>query len=58
MAWRLIEIEDADATEDDLTDSELIGLSVVLAHCSEDDGDVYHRAWTKIRPEVEKAIFS
>ena len=57
MAWRLIEVDDAEASETDLSDSELIGISVVLAHNGE-PGDVYRRAHTKIQPQVEKAILN
>jgi hypothetical protein len=55
VAWRLIEVDEKDATDADLTDSELIGVAVCLAHNSE-PGDVYRRAWQKIQPQVQRAI--
>lgn len=58
--WRLIEIDENEATDFDLTDSELIGISIVLTHITDPedrtDLDVYWRARQKIQPQVEKAL--
>ena len=60
MAWRIIEVSDDEAMETDLTDSELIGVSVLLTHqCGEPRDvrlNVYWRAREKIHPQVEIAI--
>ena len=55
MPWRLIEIPEDEAVRNDLTDSELIGVSIMLAQYSE-PGDVYRRAWQKIQAQTDKAI--
>lgn len=57
MAWRLVEIPDAESTGEDLSDGELIGVSIALAHhCSPVERDVYRRAYRKLQPAVNKAI--
>lgn len=60
MAWRLIEIDDSEAVETDLTDGELLGVSIMITHNTspEDrtDRDVYWRARQKIRQHVDKAL--
>jgi hypothetical protein len=57
--WRLVEVEEADAQPTDLTDSELIGASIILTHHSGepyDDVNVYWRARQKIQPAVRIAL--
>lgn len=56
--WRIIEIPDEEASETDLSDGELIGISISLRYLSEepDDFDVYWRARRKIQPQVEVAL--
>lgn len=60
MAWRIIEVAENEATDADLTDGELIGISVLLTHESGEPRDVkynvYWRAREKIQPAVEKAM--
>ena len=59
MAWRIIEVTDDDATQNDLTDSELVGVSVLLQHhCGEplNDLNVYWRAARKVQPIAAAAI--
>lgn len=56
MAWRVIYISDESEQEDDLTDSELLGLSILAAQHAADKTDVYYRAWSKIQPQVNQAI--
>lgn len=55
--WRIVEVEDG--TNADLTDGELIGISVLLTHQNvgpHDDLNVYWRARQKIQPAVETAL--
>lgn len=54
MAWRVIYISDEVAQEDDLTDSELLGLSILAAQNAADKCDVYYRAWSKIEPKINE----
>lgn len=63
MAWRIVYIPDEEAIkgdlEGDLTNGELIGISVFLTqkmHEPFDDYNVYWRARQKIQPQVEKAF--
>ena len=60
MRWRLTQVEDDSAESTDLTDSELIGVSIVLTHnCGEpydEKYNVYWRARQKIQPAVKIAI--
>jgi hypothetical protein len=63
MAWRLVQIPDEEAVkgdfEGDLTNGELIGISILLTHNAGepyDDYNVYWRAREKIQPQVEKAF--
>lgn len=59
MPWRLIEVLGAEVQSMDLTDGELIGVSVTLIHqASEFPGgsNVYLRAWEKIQPQVNIAL--
>lgn len=59
MAWRIVEVADSEATEADLTDSELVGVSILLTHYSglpRSDMNVYWRAKVKIRPQVAIAL--
>ena len=58
MAWRIIEVGDDEATSADLTDSELVGVSILLAnHCGDPKADlnVYWRALEKMQPQVDAA---
>lgn len=58
MKWRLVEVPDAEATEDELDDFELIGMSILMLHNVGEPFDhfnVYWRAWNKIQPAVEVA---
>lgn len=60
MAWRLIEVPDNEQP-DDLTNGELIGVSILLAQGMaqpHNDNNVYYRAWEKIQPQVEQALES
>lgn len=53
MAWRLVEIPDSEAQAEDLSNEELVGISIMLAqHMGEplNDMNVYYRAWEKLRP--------
>lgn len=55
--WRIVEV--AGDTEQDLTDSELIGLSILVRHSARepyDDSNVYWRAWRKIQGAVRTAL--
>ena len=54
MAWRITEIPDDEATKDDLTDDELVGVSIILTHNMGEPYtpiNVYYRAWEKIQPK-------
>jgi hypothetical protein len=56
--WRIVEILE-NPQESDLTDSELIGVSVLLTHRRgepRDEWNVYWRARQKIQPQVETAL--
>lgn len=58
MKWRLVEVPDAEATERELDDFELIGMSILMQHNIGEPLDqinVYWRAWCKIQPAVEVA---
>ena len=55
MSWKIVETDDPL----DLTDAELIGLSILAAQYMgepADDLNVYYRAWKKIQPMVNTAI--
>lgn len=59
MAWRLVEIPENETLDSDLTNSELVGVSVMLAHgvrTLEDFECGYGRAYLKIQPQVQKAL--
>jgi hypothetical protein len=60
MRWRLIEVDDADATDGDLSDAELVGASIILTNgCGEPRDErynVYWRARQKIQPQVLIAL--
>jgi len=60
MPWRIIEVPESEALPDDLTNSELVGVSVLLTHNSGEPRDVdlnvYWRAREKIQYAVEKAM--
>lgn len=51
--WKVVEADPGD--EAGLTDSELAGVSIVLAQTCIGD-DVYYRAWEKIQPQVRLAM--
>jgi hypothetical protein len=54
MAWRIIEVPDEQAQENDLTDSEFIGMRILMEpHVGEpeNDNNVYWRAIMKIYPQ-------
>jgi hypothetical protein len=52
-----VEIPDDEAAGTDLTNGELIGISVLLTHSGEpDDMNVYWRARQKIQPLVLAAL--
>lgn len=59
-AWRIVEVAPGDKRpEEDLTDSELVGISVLLTHqCGEPrtERNVYWRARQKIQYAVEVAL--
>ena len=55
--WRIVEVENG--TDADLTSSEVIGISVLLTHCSGEPRNyynVYWRARQKIQPMIEGAL--
>lgn len=57
MAWKLIEVSDEE--ENALSDSELIGISIMLReNMGEpyDERSVYLCAWRKLQSAVDKAI--
>jgi hypothetical protein len=56
--WRLVQVADEDAVPTDLTDDELVGISVLLTHHRSPRGDesVYWRARQKIRDAVAIAL--
>ena len=59
MYWRIVEVPEGEEIDSDLTGSELIGISVILANYAgdpSDDYNVYFRAWRKIQPQVKQAI--
>ena len=59
MAWRLIEVSEDVAQETDLSDGELLGISILLTHESgepRDERNVYWRARQKIQPQVTAAL--
>jgi hypothetical protein len=58
VAWRIIEVDEGEATDSDLTDSELVGISVALlavAGRSANGNSVYQRAWVKLQSAVIRA---
>lgn len=57
--WRIVEVPEELALETDLTDSELIGVSILLTHQSgepRDEMNVYWRARQRIQYAVGVAI--
>lgn len=55
--WRLVVTDDPG--DYDLTDSELVGISVLLTHNAgepHDDANVYWRARQKLQPSVQIAL--
>jgi hypothetical protein len=58
MAWRIIEVSDDEALGTDLTNSELVGVSILLTHhCGipRNDLNVYWRASNKLREVAKEA---
>lgn len=58
MAWRIVEVSDDEAVETDLTNSELIGASILLTQlCGfpRNDLNVYWRASTKLLASAREA---
>lgn len=56
MGWKLVEVPDDDSA---LTDAELIGIRVILAHSMgepQDERNVYFRAYEKMNEAAEKAL--
>lgn len=56
--WRVIEVTD-DPQDTDLTDSELVGISVLMTHHANEPHDaanVYWRARQKLQPQVQIAL--
>lgn len=58
MAWRLIEVSDVCHQENDLTDAELLGLSILVGHSmgQPDEDNVYYRAWRKLQDAAETVL--
>ena len=60
MAWRIVEIKESEKCELDLSNSELIGISVLLTNwCRKPEAieaGVYWRAMEKIRTQVNFAF--
>ena len=58
MPWTLTETQDGnELMDEDLTDSELIAISIALrAVMDESADDVYSRAWRKLQWWVPRAI--
>ena len=55
--WNLTETYDSFEIEVELTDTELIAISVALRSVMDESADdVYSRAWRKLQPAVERAI--
>ncbi len=52
--WRIVPVADGDELAHDLTDSELLGLSITVNLA--DPGPISRRAWEKIQPQVAVAI--
>jgi hypothetical protein len=58
MAWRIIEVDEGEEADSDLTDSELVGISVALlatAVRSANRDNVYQRVWVKLQSVVTRA---
>lgn len=57
MKWRIIEVSDEEATDDDLTNGELLALSVAAINVASRTGyDTYDSAWKKLRQPVKVAL--
>lgn len=55
--WKLTETYDSFELEVELTDSELIAISIALRHVMDESADdVYSQAWRKLQPAVDRAI--
>lgn len=57
--WRIVEVPEGQELDSDLSDAELVGVSVILTHHSGEpwnDMNVYWRAREKIQPQVRQAI--
>jgi hypothetical protein len=55
MKWRLVEVEDHEALPNDLTDEEIVTISVRLAQCG--DAPITYNAWCKVQPAFNKANY-
>ena len=58
MAWRIVEIPDTATNTSDLTNAELVGVSILLNfNCGDprDESNVYWRAFEKLAPYTEVA---
>jgi hypothetical protein len=58
MAWRIIEVDEGEKVDSDLTDSELVGISVALfaaAVKSANHDNVYQRVRAKLQTVVARA---
>jgi len=59
QTWRIVSVAPGDERPDDLTSSELVGISILLTHYSgepQDEFNVYWRARQKIQPMVQIAL--
>jgi hypothetical protein len=60
MPWRIVPVSEEDATPDDLTSGELLGISVFLTQKMDatdwDRPSVLGRARAKIQPQVQLCI--
>lgn len=57
--WRIIAVPIAEALDSDLSHDELIALSIavsIAAGRGTDEKNVQYRAWTKMQPQVQKAV--
>jgi len=58
MSWKIVHVDDGDPSAT-WTDSELVGVSVLLTHRAGepyDESNVYWRARERMQPQVEIAL--
>jgi hypothetical protein len=58
MAWKIIEVDEGKEVDSDLTDSELVGISVALSAAASKSANYdnpYKRAWAKLQAAVTRA---